>query len=87
MTQSSSHSIFQRACAVIPGGVNSPVRACRSVGAEPLFVARGAGGYVYDADGNLIPTLDELATLREVVEAQARENAELRADLRRLRGE
>lgn len=51
MTQSSSHSIFQRACAVIPGGVNSPVRACRSVGAEPLFVARGAGGYVYDADG------------------------------------
>lgn len=52
MTTSSSHSIFERACAVIPGGVNSPVRACRSVGAEPLFVARGAGGYVYDADGN-----------------------------------
>lgn len=52
MTHSSSHSIFQRACAVIPGGVNSPVRACRSVGTEPLFVARGAGGYVYDADGN-----------------------------------
>jgi glutamate-1-semialdehyde 2,1-aminomutase len=46
-----SHSIYQRALDVIPGGVNSPVRACRSVGADPLFIARGEGGYVIDADG------------------------------------
>jgi glutamate-1-semialdehyde 2,1-aminomutase len=46
-----SKSIYQRALEVIPGGVNSPVRACRSVGADPLFIARGEGGYVVDADG------------------------------------
>jgi glutamate-1-semialdehyde 2,1-aminomutase len=46
-----SKSIYQRAQQVIPGGVNSPVRACRSVGADPLFIARGQGGYVFDADG------------------------------------
>jgi len=51
------------------------------------FAPQGLRLRVYDADGNLIPTMDELATLREVVEAQARENAELRAELRRLRGE
>ncbi len=52
MTDSpNSKSIFQRSCAVIPGGVNSPVRACRSVGADPLFIARGEGGFVFDADG------------------------------------
>lgn len=45
-----SKSIYQRALEVIPGGVNSPVRACRSVGADPLFIARGEGGYVIDAD-------------------------------------
>jgi glutamate-1-semialdehyde 2,1-aminomutase len=46
-----SHEIFERAKAVIPGGVNSPVRACRSVGAEPLFIAQGDGAYVTDVDG------------------------------------
>jgi glutamate-1-semialdehyde 2,1-aminomutase len=47
-----SQAIFERAKRVIPGGVNSPVRACRSVGAEPLFVAQGDGAYITDADGN-----------------------------------
>jgi glutamate-1-semialdehyde 2,1-aminomutase len=47
-----SQAIFERARAVIPGGVNSPVRACRSVGADPLFIARGSGAAVFDADGN-----------------------------------
>jgi glutamate-1-semialdehyde 2,1-aminomutase len=47
-----SQAIFERACAVIPGGVNSPVRACRSVGVDPVFVARGAGASITDADGN-----------------------------------
>ncbi|HET9626816.1 MAG TPA: glutamate-1-semialdehyde 2,1-aminomutase [Kofleriaceae bacterium] len=52
MTTQRSQSIFERARAVIPGGVNSPVRACRSVGADPVFIARGTGGKVIDADGN-----------------------------------
>jgi len=47
-----SQEIFERAKAVIPGGVNSPVRACRSVGTDPLFVVQGDGAYIYDADGN-----------------------------------
>jgi glutamate-1-semialdehyde 2,1-aminomutase len=47
-----SQAIFERARAVIPGGVNSPVRACRSVGVDPVFIARGEGASVTDADGN-----------------------------------
>ena len=47
-----SQAIFERAKAIIPGGVNSPVRACRSVGADPVFVAQGDGAYIWDADGN-----------------------------------
>ncbi|MDB4953908.1 MAG: glutamate-semialdehyde--aminomutase [Myxococcales bacterium] len=47
-----SLSIFERAKAVIPGGVNSPVRACRSVGADPLFIAQGDGARITDVDGN-----------------------------------
>ena len=47
-----SQSIFERAQQVIPGGVNSPVRACRSVGVDPLFVAQGDGSTITDADGN-----------------------------------
>jgi glutamate-1-semialdehyde 2,1-aminomutase len=45
--------LFQRAAAVIPGGVNSPVRAWGAVGAgEPFFAARGEGAYLWDAEGN-----------------------------------
>ena len=47
-----SQAIFERARAIIPGGVNSPVRACRSVGVDPVFIARGEGASVTDADGN-----------------------------------
>jgi len=47
-----SEALFERARAVIPGGVNSPVRSFRSVGGHPYFVARGEGAYVWDADGN-----------------------------------
>src|ERR1043165_6506747 len=47
-----SQAIFERARGVIPGGVNSPVRACRSVGVDPVFVAQGDGAYITDADGN-----------------------------------
>ena len=47
-----SKSLFARAQKVTPGGVNSPVRAFRSVGGDPLFIARGSGSHVVDVDGN-----------------------------------
>ncbi|MGN6293563.1 MAG: glutamate-1-semialdehyde 2,1-aminomutase [Chitinophagaceae bacterium] len=47
-----SSSLFHRAQQSIPGGVNSPVRAFKSVGGEPLFMVKGQGAYLYDADGN-----------------------------------
>jgi len=47
-----SHLLFDRACAVIPGGVNSPVRAMRQIGRKPPFIAAGEGAYLIDVDGN-----------------------------------
>ena len=47
-----SAALFRRAVEVIPGGVNSPVRAFRAVGGEPFFVARAAGARLWDVDGN-----------------------------------
>ncbi len=47
-----SAELFARASKVIPGGVNSPVRAFKSVGGTPYFVERAAGAYVWDVDGN-----------------------------------
>jgi glutamate-1-semialdehyde 2,1-aminomutase len=47
-----SHELFQEACRYIPGGVNSPVRAFRGVGGEPIFFNRAAGPYVWSADGD-----------------------------------
>ena len=46
-----SETLFERACRVIPGGVNSPVRAFKGVGGKPVFFARGEGPYLFDADG------------------------------------
>jgi glutamate-1-semialdehyde 2,1-aminomutase len=46
-----NEALFARAVRVIPGGVNSPVRAFRSVGGSPYFVARGEGAYVFDVEG------------------------------------
>jgi glutamate-1-semialdehyde 2,1-aminomutase len=46
-----SEKLFVEACAVIPGGVNSPVRAWRAVGGNPVFIQRGRGAAVVDADG------------------------------------
>jgi glutamate-1-semialdehyde 2,1-aminomutase len=51
-TTSKSISLFERAQKSIPGGVNSPVRAFKSVGGTPLFMERAKGAYMYDADGN-----------------------------------
>ena len=47
-----SISLFQEAQKIFPGGVNSPVRAFRAVGGQPLFIDRGEGPYLYDVDGN-----------------------------------
>ena len=52
MNFAKSQSLYERAIKIIPGGVNSPVRACKSVGADPLFIERGEGCMIYDADGN-----------------------------------
>ncbi len=46
-----SETLFRRAQEIIPGGVNSPVRAFRSVGGTPPFIARGEGSHIFDADG------------------------------------
>ena len=47
-----SRTFFQRAQLSIPGGVSSPVRACKSVGCDPVFIERANGSKVYDVDGN-----------------------------------
>ncbi|MDB5082402.1 MAG: glutamate-semialdehyde -aminomutase [Chloroflexi bacterium] len=47
-----SRALHERASQLIPGGVNSPVRAFRGVGGNPLFIERGESSYMYDADGN-----------------------------------
>jgi len=47
-----SHEVFQRSLRYLAGGVDSPVRAFRAVGGEPVVIARGEGPYVYDVDGN-----------------------------------
>jgi glutamate-1-semialdehyde 2,1-aminomutase len=47
-----SHDLFSRATGLIPGGVNSPVRAFKSVGGEPFFVQRAEGAHLIDVDGN-----------------------------------
>ncbi len=50
MADAKSEALFERAAKVIPGGVNSPVRAFRAVGGKPVFVSRGEGAYLYSAN-------------------------------------
>lgn len=52
MDTSNSSQLFEKAKTLFPGGVNSPVRAFKSVGGTPLFFARGEGAYVWDEDNN-----------------------------------
>jgi glutamate-1-semialdehyde 2,1-aminomutase len=52
MQHAKSEAAFQRAQNIIPGGVNSPVRAFRAVGGNPLFIARGEGSHIFDIDGH-----------------------------------
>ncbi|MEI8136706.1 MAG: glutamate-1-semialdehyde 2,1-aminomutase [Bacteroidota bacterium] len=52
MNTSKSAELFEKAKTYFPGGVNSPVRAFRSVGGNPLFIEKGKGSQIWDADGN-----------------------------------
>ncbi|MBL7891669.1 MAG: glutamate-1-semialdehyde 2,1-aminomutase [Bacteroidia bacterium] len=52
MKRDRSIALFEKAKLYFPGGVNSPVRAFRSVGGTPLFIKRGKGSHIWDADGN-----------------------------------
>jgi glutamate-1-semialdehyde 2,1-aminomutase len=52
LTDTRSSELYRRALDVLPGGVNSPVRAMRAIGRDPIFVARGDGAVLVDVDGN-----------------------------------
>ncbi|HEY3830083.1 MAG TPA: glutamate-1-semialdehyde 2,1-aminomutase [Solirubrobacteraceae bacterium] len=52
LTDTRSAELYRRASKLLPGGVNSPVRAMRAIGREPLFIERGAGAELLDVDGN-----------------------------------
>ncbi|MFH1737039.1 MAG: glutamate-1-semialdehyde 2,1-aminomutase [Actinomycetota bacterium] len=52
MDLSKSQKLFEQAIKVMPGGVNSPVRAFKSVGSDPIFIKRAQGAYLYDEDGS-----------------------------------
>ena len=52
MNTTKSTQLFAKAKKYIPGGVNSPVRAFKSVGGDPIFIQRGKGSKLYDVDGN-----------------------------------
>ena len=49
-----SSTLFKEAQKYIPGGVNSPVRAFKAVGGDPIFVKHAKGAYLYDEDGNIV---------------------------------
>src|SRR5512135_3629309 len=52
MKTDKSREMFARAQQLIPGGVDSPVRACKSVGCDPVFIQKASGSRIYDVDGN-----------------------------------
>jgi glutamate-1-semialdehyde 2,1-aminomutase len=52
LSLSRSHALFEEAQKILPGGVNSPVRAFRGVGGKPVFIDHASGPYLYDVDGN-----------------------------------
>jgi glutamate-1-semialdehyde 2,1-aminomutase len=52
LTDTRSSELYRRALELMPGGVNSPVRAMRAIGRDPIFIERGAGAELFDVDGN-----------------------------------
>ena len=81
MNREKSHILFEAAQKLIPAGVNSPVRAFRSVGSEPFYVKRGKGAYLFDVDGNQY--LDYVASWGAIILGHAHDglNAEIHAAL------
>ena len=86
-----SEGLYERALRVLPGGVNSPVRAMRQIGREPIFVERGEGCELIDVDGNryldwvgswgpLILGHAEPAVVSAVIEAAKRRHQLRRGD-------
>ena len=57
MNIAQSEQLFEKAKKVIPGGVNSPVRACRSVGCNPIFIAKAEGAVITDVDTFVEPQI------------------------------
>ena len=51
-TTTASDALYERALALLPGGVNSPVRAMGAIGRDPIFIAAGEGATIRDVDGN-----------------------------------
>src|ERR1700682_737944 len=64
-------SLYQEACKYIPGGVNSPVRAFRSVGGEPIFFNKAAGSHTIAADGRRFIDFGVSGALMTLVHAYA----------------
>ena len=52
MNTAKSEQLYKTACGFMPGGVNSPVRACKAVGTVPLFIDHAIGSRIWDEDGN-----------------------------------
>src|ERR687885_2940631 len=52
LTDTRSAALYERALGVLPGGVNSPVRAMRAIGRDPIFIDRADGAEIVDVDGN-----------------------------------
>jgi glutamate-1-semialdehyde 2,1-aminomutase len=82
MNREKSRTLFEAAQKLIPAGVNSPVRAFRSVGSEPFYVKRGKGAYLFDVDGNQY--LDYVASWGAIMLGHAHDglNEEIRAALK-----
>jgi glutamate-1-semialdehyde 2,1-aminomutase len=81
MNREKSHTLFQAAQELMPAGVNSPVRAFKSVGSEPFYVKRGKGAYLFDVDGNRY--LDYVASWGAIILGHAHDglNAAIHAAL------
>ncbi|HNF51145.1 MAG TPA: glutamate-1-semialdehyde 2,1-aminomutase [Chitinophagales bacterium] len=74
MKQDISNQLFEKAKTLMPGGVNSPVRAFRSVGGTPVFMKKGKGAYITDEDGN--EYIDYCCSWGPLILGHANENTE-----------
>src|SRR5579885_3592312 len=80
MPHTRSQELFKKAQQLIPGGVNSPVRAFRAVGGEPIFIARGGGSRVWSVDGD--DYLDYVMSWGPLILGHAHPEVELAARIR-----